>query len=143
VSTDPTTPSDKFIKLTTKLPKKLSTILTQLRTGHAPLAKHLHRIKKADSPICPACLQNSETIQHFMLHCPAHQEARQRLRNNTGGRDINIAKLFTSPKLLRALQIRCRHGPIPQQHRSHTPPPRRSTMTDHNSSLFPLPFSFK
>ena len=69
--TDPLA-SDNFIKLTLKLPRKLTTILTQLRTGHAPLAKHLHHIKKADSPMCPTCLQNSESIQHFMLHCPAH-----------------------------------------------------------------------
>jgi ribonuclease HI len=101
--TDPVSPSDKFIKLTSKLPRKLMSILTQLRTGHAPLAKHLHRIKKADSPMCPACLQDTESVQHFMLHCPAHQAARHTLRQATGGRDINIAKLFTTSKTLRAL----------------------------------------
>jgi zinc-binding in reverse transcriptase len=77
--TDPTTPSNKFINLVAKLPRKLVSILAQLRTGHAPLAKHLHRIGKMDSPICPACSQCEETIQHFMLHCTAHQVARQAL----------------------------------------------------------------
>jgi hypothetical protein len=101
--TDPTTPSDKYIKLITNLPRKLASILTQLRTGHAPLAKHLHRIGKNDSPICPACQQGEESIQHFLLHCPAHQKARQTMRNNTGGRDINITKLLTTPRTLRAL----------------------------------------
>ena len=101
--TDPTAPSNKFIILTSKLPRKLTTILTQLRTGHAPLAKHLHRIKKADSPMCPACLQDTESIQHFMLHCPAHRDARLILRNETGGRDLKIDKLFTNSKTLRAL----------------------------------------
>ena len=62
-NTDPTAPSSEFLKLTAKLPRKLTSILTQLRTGHAPLAKHLHRIKKTDSPICPACLQETETVQ--------------------------------------------------------------------------------
>ena len=38
-----------------------------------------------------------------MLHCPAHQAARQTLRDSTGGRNIDITKLFTSPKTLRAL----------------------------------------
>jgi ribonuclease HI len=60
--TDPSAPSNNFLKLTANLPRKLTSILTQLRTGHAPLAKHLHRIKKADSPLCPACLQETETI---------------------------------------------------------------------------------
>jgi hypothetical protein len=101
--TDPTTPSNKYIKLITNLPRKLASILTQLRTGHAPLAKHLHHIGKCNSPICPSCQQGEESVQHYLLHCPAHQRARQTLCNNTGGRDINITKLFTTPKMLRAL----------------------------------------
>jgi hypothetical protein len=101
--TDTTTPSHKYINLITTLPRKLASILSQLRTGHTLLAKHLHRIGKTNSPICPACQQSEETIQHFMLHCPAHQAARQTLRNSMGGRNIDITKLFTSPKTLRAL----------------------------------------
>ena len=101
--TDPTTPSNKYIDLVTTLPRKLASILSQLRTGHAPLAKHLHHIGKTNSLICPACQQSNETVQHFMLHCPAHQAARQTLRNSTGGRNIDITKLLTSPKTLHAL----------------------------------------
>jgi hypothetical protein len=37
------------------LPRSLAVLLIQLRTGHVPLAKHLHKIQKADSPICPHC----------------------------------------------------------------------------------------
>ena len=101
--TDPTTPSDKYIKLITNLLRKLASILTQLRTGHAPLAKHLHRIGKSDSLICPVCQQGEESVQHFILHCPAHQEARQRLCTTTGRRDVNITKLLTTPRALHAL----------------------------------------
>jgi hypothetical protein len=101
--TDPTAPSNKYINLITNLPRKLASILTQLRTGHAPLAKHLHHIGKSNSPLCPACQQAEETVHHFILHCPAHRTARQMLRSNTGGRDIDITKLFTTPKMLRAL----------------------------------------
>jgi ribonuclease HI len=101
--TDPTAPSNKYIHLITNLLRKIASILSQLRTGHTPLAKHLHRIGKLDSPICPACQQKEETVQHFMLHCPAHQAARQILRNSTGGRDINITKLFTTAKTLPVL----------------------------------------
>ncbi|KAF8224647.1 hypothetical protein L208DRAFT_1310070, partial [Tricholoma matsutake] len=77
--------------------------LMQLHTGHAPLAKHLHHIGKADSPTCPACQQNKETVEHLILHCTAHHTARQVLRNSTGGAAINITKLLTMPKTLRAL----------------------------------------
>jgi L-asparaginase II len=101
--TDPAAPSSKYIDLITGLPRKHASILTQLRTGHAPLAKHLFCIGKADSPVCPACQQADETIQHYILHCPAHQVARQNLRNSMGGRDVNIAKLFTMKKTLQAL----------------------------------------
>ncbi|KAF8239170.1 hypothetical protein L208DRAFT_1238602, partial [Tricholoma matsutake] len=76
-----------------------------LRMGHTPLAKHLYHIGKADSLTCPACQQKEETVQHYMLHCQAHQAARQRLQNNTGGRDINLTKLFTTTKTLWALFI--------------------------------------
>ena len=102
-NTDPTAPTNDYLKLTAKLPRKLTSILTQLQTGHAPLAKHLHHIKKADSPTCPACLQELETVQHLILHRPAHQAARQTLQHWTGGRAINLAKLFTTAKSLRAL----------------------------------------
>jgi hypothetical protein len=38
-----------------------------------------------------------------MLHCQAHWAARQKLQNSTGGRDINLTKLFTTTKTLHAL----------------------------------------
>jgi len=101
--TDPTTPSCKYINLITDLPWKIASILSQLRMGHAPLAKHLHRIGKSDSPICPACQRSKETVQHFLLHCTTHQAARQALCNSTGGRDMNITQLLTMPKTLPAL----------------------------------------
>ena len=101
--TDPTTPSNKYINLITMLPRKLASILSQLRTGHTPLVKYLHCIRKTNPPICPACQQSKETVQHFILHCPAHQTARQPLQNSMGGRNINIMKLLMSPKMLHAL----------------------------------------
>jgi hypothetical protein len=103
MNTDPTSPSGKFTKLITPLLQKLASILMQLKTGHVPLAKHLHHISKTDSPTCPTCQQNEETIQHLMLHCPTHQTTRQTLQNDTKGRNINLKELFTNPKTLQAL----------------------------------------
>jgi len=101
--TDPTTPSNKYINIVTMLPRKLASILSQLRTGCTPLAKYLHHISKTNSPICPACQQSEQTIQHFILHCLVHQIARQTLQNSMGGRDIDIMRLLTLPKTLCAL----------------------------------------
>ena len=77
-STDSTVRSKKYLKLVESIPGKHASILTQLRTGHIPLAKHLHRINRLDSPICPACRANSESVTHFILHCPASRLTRQK-----------------------------------------------------------------
>jgi ribonuclease HI len=52
---DPTMPSKRYRMMADSLPHKQASLLIQLRTGHAPLNKHLFHIKSADSPICPAC----------------------------------------------------------------------------------------
>ncbi|KAF9004651.1 hypothetical protein BDQ17DRAFT_1194683, partial [Cyathus striatus] len=51
------------------LPRKLSTTLVYLITGHCPLRYHLHRIGKADSPLCTSCHRKPETIGHYLFHC--------------------------------------------------------------------------
>jgi len=42
-------------------------LLMQLRTGHILLRKHLHRIGKAGSAMCPACLSEDESVHHYLL----------------------------------------------------------------------------
>ena len=52
--------------------------VAQLRTGHSPLlAAYLHRIGCRDSATCPHCNGADETAEHLVLHCPAHDQARQ------------------------------------------------------------------
>jgi hypothetical protein len=77
---DDSMPSAKFRKLTSTLPRKHAALLFQLRSHHAPLARHLHRLKKSPTPTCPCCGQHEETVDHFLHHCPAHDYARRRLR---------------------------------------------------------------
>ncbi|KAJ7271397.1 hypothetical protein B0H12DRAFT_1003869, partial [Mycena haematopus] len=74
--------------------------LLQLRTGHVPLAKHLHRIRKADSPICPLCRQADESVAHFLLHCPHHDAARQALYAKVGPASLSIRHLLGTGKIL-------------------------------------------
>ena len=76
------------LKLIEAIPRRQASVLTQLRTGHVPLAKYLYRINKCDSPTCPACLGSSGSVAHLLLHCSAFHNARQRLRINSDGIDI-------------------------------------------------------
>jgi hypothetical protein len=96
---DPSAPSSKFRKLTAKLPRKHAALLFQLRSHHAPLAKHLHRLSKSPSPICPCCNETVETVEHFLHFCSAHAAARRELHK--AGRLARFTKhLLTDPKLL-------------------------------------------
>jgi rubrerythrin len=89
---DDSMPSSRFRKLTSKLPRKHA-------SHHAPLAKHLHRLKKSESPLCPCCGLHEETVEHFLHHCPAHGAARRQLR--ISNRLASFSKsLLTDPNLL-------------------------------------------
>ncbi|KAG2143391.1 uncharacterized protein EDB93DRAFT_1088328, partial [Suillus bovinus] len=48
--------------------------LIQLRTGHIPLNKLLHRIFS----MCPACEEREESVHHFLLSCPVYTNTRRR-----------------------------------------------------------------
>ena len=101
--TDPQATSANFIKIISMLPRKGASIIMQLRTGHIPLAKYLTHIGKIPSLICPACLQATKTVHHFILICPAYQNTRQTLHFETGGGTIDIHRLLTKPKPMKAL----------------------------------------
>ena len=70
---DTSMPSKRYRKMANSLPCKHSGLLIQLRTGHAPLNKHLHDIRCTDSPVCPACEDAHETVHHYLLTCPAYE----------------------------------------------------------------------
>ncbi|KAF7348328.1 putative RNA-directed DNA polymerase from transposon X-element [Mycena sanguinolenta] len=76
---DPSLPSNKFLKLTTPLPRKHASLLFQLRAQHIPLSKHLFRLKKSPTPLCLCCGRVDETVDHFLHFCPAHAAARSKL----------------------------------------------------------------
>ena len=97
---DPALPSASYLKLIAKLPRKHAAILFQLRTGHTPLAKHLFHLGKADTPICPSCRMHDNTVDHFLLFCPAHDNVR-RLMLHEGGLDTqHKARLLSQSALL-------------------------------------------
>ncbi|KAJ7689030.1 hypothetical protein B0H17DRAFT_937813 [Mycena rosella] len=82
------------------MPRKHAVILLQLRVGHTILNKHLHRMKHADSPSCPCCHREDNTVIHYLLHCPAHANTCTKM-HRIGGRDSRVLeKLLSHPKLL-------------------------------------------
>jgi hypothetical protein len=63
----------QFEEMANTLLRRHLSILIQLQTGHIELAKHLHRIKKAASPICQQCRAHKETVMHYLLFCTKYQ----------------------------------------------------------------------
>ena len=55
------------------------TVVFRLRTHHAPLNAHLHRIKKEHPAKCVYCPDSDETVKHFLFHCPLYDNITSRL----------------------------------------------------------------
>ena len=95
---DPSMPSSKFRKDTEKLPRWQASLLAQLCTGHIPLQKHLHRIGKAESPTCPKCRSDDETVIHYLLRCPVYTAQRRRMESALHRAAISVSTLLANPK---------------------------------------------
>lgn len=100
---DPSLPSDRFAQLTAKLPRKHAALLLQLRTGHIPLHYHLHRIGVTPSPLCPACDEQPETVDHYLLRCPAYERHRLALTYELGRTARSIPNLLSNASTIRPL----------------------------------------
>ncbi|KAF8985355.1 hypothetical protein BDQ17DRAFT_1174922, partial [Cyathus striatus] len=80
--------------------------ITQMITGHIALNKYLHRISKADSPLCGKCTMNApESVEHFLFRCPAFADRRYLLltRRARRGQQISLCKILSAPTNLSAL----------------------------------------
>lgn len=93
----------RFQQMTAGLPKPLTSMLVQLRTGHNQLSHHLHCIGKIDSPTCPCCNHDDKTAFHYLLRCPAHRGARASLRGAVGRKNLTMNGLLDNEKSLEAL----------------------------------------
>jgi hypothetical protein len=65
-------PSKKFLKMISQseLSHEDSSRIMQLKLMHAPVNQYLNCIDRANSTRCPACGNESETVEHFLLQCP-------------------------------------------------------------------------
>lgn len=97
---DESLPSKNYTKMIDKLPRKSSAILTQLRTGHAPLNYFLHKITRSDDLTCQACGMEAETVRHFLTRCPRFDSMRIKLQQRFRQRELSTKTLLLNPKTL-------------------------------------------
>ena len=64
---DPKLPGSNFIKATKGLSRRQISVLTQMRTGHIEISKHLQRIHRVKSPKCSHCPNADEDVNHLLL----------------------------------------------------------------------------
>jgi len=104
LSTDSTTPSDKFLKTISneKLSRAAASSIAQLRLQHAPLNSYLYRFKRVDKPSCPACGENEESIAHFLLNCPKYGYERWTLAQQVRKKNkhMTVENLLGEPDLV-------------------------------------------
>ncbi|KAI0027076.1 hypothetical protein K488DRAFT_63032, partial [Vararia minispora EC-137] len=70
----------------------------KFRVRHTPLNQHLHRIGSTDTPLCPGCRADEETVQHFIYECPAYDGARHELHRATRRAFYSMTYLLSDKK---------------------------------------------
>jgi hypothetical protein len=99
----PTMTSAAFSRITKDMPRRHTSLLVQLRTGHVALNKYLHKIGKADSPLCPACRSTHETVHHYLFRCPAFGEQRNSLEKRLKRGANSVKTLLGGHKAMKHL----------------------------------------
>ncbi|KAF5378264.1 hypothetical protein D9615_008696 [Tricholomella constricta] len=91
-----------FHHVTKGFTRRQYSLTIQLRTGHAPLNRHLHRLQVVGDPFCPHCRQE-ETVRHLIHDCRHYGDARHD-RFTAIGRDSHSTEaLFGTRKGIIAL----------------------------------------
>ncbi|KAF9524103.1 hypothetical protein CPB83DRAFT_729869, partial [Crepidotus variabilis] len=63
----------------------------------------LHRIGKADSPICQRCKIEDKSVHYFLVRCPAYCQQRDQLSRNAGYSATYMTNLLSDQKLQKHL----------------------------------------
>jgi ribonuclease HI len=91
---DRSMPSNRYRRATASMPKRLASILMQLRTNHVPLQAYLHRFKIANSSTCLQCNLHPETVTHFLMHCSKYTVERNQLKRDLkSGKRLDLSIL--------------------------------------------------
>ena len=68
--------------------------IARLRTGHTSLNGYLKRFNIVDDATCPECGDARETVHHFLMVCPKHEELRDKMRREVGEGGMKEEKLL-------------------------------------------------
>ena len=90
--------STQYTKLISLFSKNRASLITQLRTGHIRLNKHLHWMGKVDTPDCPHCPGVPETILHYIIQCPAYEKHRKEMQCLGPREARNLSTFLGQPK---------------------------------------------
>ena len=68
-----------------------------------PLQVYLHRISKADSPVCPKCKMGDETVGHYLMACKAFIAQRGWMERHLRRAAKSVSTLLTNLKAFPSL----------------------------------------
>lgn len=97
-SVDPSNTPSKLRQQLLSLPRASASIIIQLRTGHAPLNRHLHRINRHEHPTCDACGAAPESVRHYLLECTSYRTHREHMLHSLGRGFDRLDRLLSTTK---------------------------------------------
>lgn len=100
---DKALPGPGFLRMTAKLPRRNTSVLMQLRTGHVPLNGFLHKIGQVPESTCPGCELERETVTHYLTACPWYDGPRSKILIHFRQHSISKKVLLSNPKAQKLL----------------------------------------
>ena len=96
-------PDEKHLQTYRNVPKPLTSLVTQMRTGKIGLNAYLHRNKVPgfDSPKCDRCEGlEDQTVSHILLSCTAFTGLREEWRQVIQNPTTDLTKILNDPSIV-------------------------------------------
>ena len=93
-------PLRQFIVIALPVPSRCKSCSSHVSTAHFRLHRFLNHfcsLVQVDSPICQCCRRVNETVEHIIMSCQVHAEARRALGWATGRDTHSLRKLLSNP----------------------------------------------